>query len=133
MRTFVLLAAVVLSACTNEPTYEPSNDSLPAYTARDAQVSPAVRTAIADLIGDLAVATGAAADPELAGVHGVIGAAVVGEGRITGVTAGSALRTRQLRSLLQQVLESSPARSAPRRAGSGALPHPASAPARSRA
>ena len=35
---------------------------------------------------------GAAADPEWLGVLGVVGAALVGEGRITGVTAGSALR-----------------------------------------
>ena len=94
MRTFALLAAVALSACsgdesTNQP---PDGDEFPAFTAGDAQVSPAVRTAIAGLIVDLGTATGAAADPELAGVLGVIGAAVVGEGRITGVTAGSALR-----------------------------------------
>lgn len=94
MRTFALLAAVALSACsddesTNQP---PDGDELPAFTAGDAQVSPAVRTAIADLIVGMGAATGAAADPELAGVLGVISAAVVGEGRITGVTAGSALR-----------------------------------------
>ena len=94
IRTFALLVAVALSACsddesTNQP---PDGDELPAFTAGDAQVSPAVRTAIADLIDDLGTATGTAADPELAGVLGVIGAAVVGEGRITGVTAASALR-----------------------------------------
>ena len=102
MRTFALLAAVALSACsgdesTNQP---PDGDELPAFTAGDAQVSPAVRTAIAGLIVDLGTATGAAADPELAGVLGTIGAAIVGEGRITGVTAGSALRgSRNMASL----------------------------------
>ena len=125
MHTFVLLAAVALSAC-GDKSYEPPDVDSTAYTPPDARVSPAARTAIAHLIGDLRVATGAAADPELAGVPSTIDAAVVGEGRITGVTAGSALRTRQLRSLLQQVLESSPVRSAPRRMGSGAISHPAS-------
>ena len=93
MRTIALLVAVALSACSDdESTNPPDGDELPAFTAGDAQVSPAVRTAIADLIGDLGVATGAAADPEAAGVLNTIGAAVLGEGRITGVTAGSALR-----------------------------------------
>ena len=44
MRTFALLVAVALSACsddesTNQP---PDGDELPAFTAGDAQVSPAV-------------------------------------------------------------------------------------------
>ena len=109
MRTFALLAAVALSACsgdesTNQP---PDGDELPAFTAGDAQVSPAVRTAIAGLIVDLGTATGAAADPELAGVLGVIGAAVVGEGKITGVTAGSALRGSNAMALVDGTWESS--------------------------
>ena len=94
MRTLVLIAALALPACSSEESNggPPDPDELPEFTAGDAQVSPAVRTAIASLITDLGTATGAAADPELAGVLGTIGAAMMGEGRITGVTAGSALR-----------------------------------------
>jgi hypothetical protein len=102
LRAFALLTAVALSACSGDESTSqpPDGDELPAFTAGDAQVAPAVRTAISGLIVDLGTATGAAADPELAGVLGTIGAAMVGEGRITGVTAGSALRGSKTMSLV---------------------------------
>ena len=52
MRTFVLLAAVALPACSSDEsnTSRPTGTSSPSFTAGDAQVSPAVRTAIAGLV-----------------------------------------------------------------------------------
>ena len=93
-RTALLFSAVALWACSDDGTNAPPADSgLPAFTAGDAQVSAEVRTAIADVVADVGASSGAAADPELAGVLGAIGSAIVGEGRVTGVTASSALRT----------------------------------------
>ena len=68
LRAFALLAALALSACSGDEstTQPPAGDELPAFTAGDAEVSPAVRMAIAGLIVALGTATGAAADPELA-------------------------------------------------------------------
>jgi len=94
MRTLVLIAALALPACSSEESNggPPDPDELPEFTAGDAQVSPAVRTAIADLVLAMGVNAGAAADPEMLGVLATVGAALMGEGRVTGVTAGSALR-----------------------------------------
>ena len=93
-RTALLFSAVALWACSDDGTNDPpADDGLPAFTAGDAQVSADVRTAIAALLADVGASSGAAADPELAGVLGAIGSAIVGEGRVTGVTASSALRT----------------------------------------
>jgi hypothetical protein len=94
MPALAVIAAVMLSACSDDASNggPPDEEGLPEFTAGDAQVSPDVRTAIATLIGDLGGNAGATADPELAGVLGTIGAAILREGRITGVTAGSALR-----------------------------------------
>jgi len=99
-----VLAAVMLSACSDDGSTgaPPAEEGLPDFSAGDAQVSPDVRAAIADLIGDLGATAGATADPELAGVLGTIGSVMLREGRITGVTAGSALRgARPAASLIQ--------------------------------
>lgn len=93
-RTALLLSAVALWACSGDgANAPPADDGLPAFTAGDAQVSAEVRTAIADMVADVGATSGAAADPEVAGVLGAIGSAILGEGRVTGVTASSALRT----------------------------------------
>jgi hypothetical protein len=97
MSAVSVLAAVLLSACSDDGSSDvpPAEEGLPDFTAGDAQVSPDVRAAIADLIGDLGATAGATADPELAGVFGTIGSVMLGEGRLTGAPAGSALRGPQ--------------------------------------
>jgi hypothetical protein len=104
MPAVAVLAAVMLSACSDDGSDggPPAEEGLPEFTAGDAQVSADVRTAISDLVGDLGANAGATADPELAGVLGTIGAAMLREGRVTGVTATSALRgTRSAPSLVE--------------------------------
>jgi len=96
-RAALLLSAVALWACSDDGANDPPADTgLPEFTVGDAQVSAEVRTAMAQVVADVGASSGAAADAELAGVLGAIGSAILGEGRITGVsgvTTSSALRT----------------------------------------
>ena len=93
-RAALLLSVVALWACSDDGANDPpADDGLPEFTAGDAQVSAEVRTAIAQLVADIGASSGAAADAEMAGVLGAVGNALIGEGRVTGVTASSALRT----------------------------------------
>ena len=86
------LAAAALWACSSDESGGPSepDEGLPEFTAGDAQLSPDLRATIAAMVADFGDQAGAGSDPELAGVVGAIGAAFIGEGRITGVTASNA-------------------------------------------
>lgn len=93
-RTALLLSTVALWACSDDGgSAPPADDGLPEFTAGDAQVSTEIRTEIASLVNDVGESSGAAADPEQAGVLAAIGSAITGEGRVTGITGSSALRT----------------------------------------
>jgi hypothetical protein len=93
-RMALLLSAAALWACSDDGGSNPPDDEgLPEFTAGESQVTADVRTEIASLVADVGASAGAAGDPEQAGVLAAIGSAFVGEGRVTGITASSALRT----------------------------------------
>lgn len=92
VRRLPLLAAALLWACSDDGGTDPPDDDggLPAFTAGDQQLSPALRAEVAAMVGDVVDASGASADPEAAGVVGAIAAGFLGDGWITGVDASSA-------------------------------------------
>lgn len=92
-RSLLLLAAAGLWACSSDDSSGPSDpgdDELPEFTAGTTQLSPALRATIAGLLGDFGDASGLSTDPEAEGALAAAGAAFLGEGWITGVTASSA-------------------------------------------
>lgn len=93
-RLLLLLSAATLWACSSDDSNGPPDDTpddvLPEFPEGITTLGGAERSAVARILENAGDASGVGADPEAAGAIGAAAAAILGEGKISGVTASSA-------------------------------------------